>query len=163
MLQVKVLVYIICKSFVSFNCTIKPCKLRPNCTLVHQWRRPLLYDKSFSNTAMGWFEKSCLGLCHNKGYDIESNEYKEQPVTRLGNFQKDLYMSANSERKIFQEYYIYDGLAMVGSIGGSLGLFIGFSFFDFLCLVLDFLSEKYQGRRNLGCKSCNYTPNFCQK
>ena len=108
-------------------------------------------------------KKSCLGLCHNKGYDIEINEYKEQPVTRLGNFQKDLYMSANSERKIFQEYYIYDGLAMVGSIGGSLGLFIGFSFFDFLCLVLDFFSEKYQGRRNLGCRSCKCTPNFCQK
>ena len=65
-------------------------------------------------------KKSCLGLCHNKGYDIEINEYKEQPVTRLGNFQKDLYMSANSERKFNQEYYIYDGLAMVGSIGGSI-------------------------------------------
>ena len=99
-------------------------------------------------------KKSCLGLCHNKGYDIEINEYKEQPVTRLGNFQKDLYISANSERKVNQEYYIYDGLAMVGSIGGSLGLFIGFSFFDFLCLVLDFLCEKYQKRQNWGCKRC---------
>ena len=107
-------------------------------------------------------KKPCRGLCHNIGYDIEIFEYKEQPVNRLGNFQKDLYLSANPERKIFQEYYIYDGLAMVGSIGGSLGLFIGFSFFDVMCLVLDFLSEKYQSRRSLGCKSCNCTPNFCQ-
>ena len=101
-------------------------------------------------------KKPCLGLCHNKGYDIEFFEYKEQPYgARLGNFQKDLYLSANPERKVYQEYYIYDSLAMVGSIGGSLGLFIGFSFFDFLCLVLDFFSEKYQGRRNLGCRGCN--------
>ena len=99
-------------------------------------------------------KKPCRGLCHNIGYDIEIFEYKEQPVNRLGNFQKDLYLSANPERKVYQEYYIYDGLAMVGSIGGSLGLFIGFSFFDFLCLVLDFLCEKYQGQQNWGCKGC---------
>ena len=97
-------------------------------------------------------KKPCLGLCHNKGYDIEIFEYEEQPVTRLGNFQKDLYLSVNQERKIFQEYYIYDGLAMVGSIGGSLGLFIGFSFFDFLSLILDFLFEKYQGYKGFKCK-----------
>ena len=96
-------------------------------------------------------KKPCLGQCYNKGYKIKIFEYKEQPVTRLGNFQKDLYLAANPERQIHQEYYIYDGLAMVGSIGGSLGLFIGFSFFDFLCLVLDFLYEKYQGQRNWGC------------
>ena len=97
-------------------------------------------------------KKPCLGQCYNKGYKIEITDYKEQPVNRFGNFQKDLYMSANPERKNFQEYYIYDGLAMVGSIGGSLGLFIGFSFFDFLCLLLDFLCEKYQRRRHWGCK-----------
>ena len=100
------------------------------------------------------FKKACLGLCHNKGYKTEISEFKVQPSNRLGSFQKNLYLSANPERKVNQEYYIYDGLAMVGSIGGSLGLFIGFSFFDFLCLVLDFLCEKYQKRRNWGCKRC---------
>ena len=99
-------------------------------------------------------KKPCLGQCHNKGYKNDIFEYKEQPINRLGNFQKELYLSANPERKVYQEYYVYDGLAMVGSIGGSLGLFIGFSFFDFLCLVLDFLCEKYQGRQNWGCKGC---------
>ena len=101
-------------------------------------------------------KKACLGLCHNKGYKTEISEFKVQPSNRLGSFQKNLYLKVN------QEYYIYDGLAMVGSIGGSLGLFIGFSSFDIMCLVLDFLSEKYQNRRNLGCRSCNCTPNFCQ-
>ena len=105
-------------------------------------------------------KKACLGLCHNKGYKTEISEFKVQPSNRLGSFQKNLYLSANPERKVNQEYYIYDGLAMVGSIGGSLGLFIGFSFFEVMCLVLDFLSEKYQSRRSLGCRSCNCTPNF---
>ena len=32
--------------------------------------------------------------------------------------------------RIFKEYLIYDGFAMIGAIGGTLGLFIGFSFSD---------------------------------
>ena len=117
-----------------------------------------------SSALLKWdsLKKTCFGLCHNKGYKKGNSEYKVKPSNRLGSFQKNLYLSANSERKVNQEYYIYDGLAMVGSIGGSLGLFIGFSFFDVMCLVLDFLSEKYQNRRNLRCRSCNCTPNFCQ-
>ena len=108
------------------------------------------------------FKKACLGLCHNKGYKTEISEYKVQPSNRLGSFQKNLYLSANPERKANHDYYTHDGYAMAGSLAGQRGLFIGFSFFEVMCLVLDFLSEKYQNRRNLRCRSCNCTPNFCQ-
>ena len=38
---------------------------------------------------------------------------------------------------INQEYLIYDVIGMIGSIGGLLGLFIGFSFKDFLFYFID--------------------------
>ena len=31
---------------------------------------------------------------------------------------------------LYEEYLIYDWIGMIGSIGGSLGLFVGFSFRD---------------------------------
>ena len=43
--------------------------------------------------------------------------------------------------RTYKEYLIYDGFAMIGAIGGTLGLFIGFSFSDFIWLVLTYLSS----------------------
>ena len=42
----------------------------------------------------------------------------------------------------YKEYLIYDGIGMFGSIGGSLGLFLGFSLFDTLCMIVDFILNK---------------------
>ena len=44
-------------------------------------------------------------------------------------------MSKNEE--VNQEYLIYDITGFVGSVGGTLGLFIGFSFRDIVDIVLD--------------------------
>ena len=84
----------------------------------------------------------CKGLCYNKGYGFEVMESKETPINILGFSQIDLYITAAPQRKILREYFIYDGLGMIGSIGGSLGLFIGFSFFDFASLLLDLMADK---------------------
>ena len=43
--------------------------------------------------------------------------------------------------RIYDEYLIYDGFAMIGAIGGTLGLFIGFSFSDFIWLVLTYVTN----------------------
>ena len=43
--------------------------------------------------------------------------------------------------EVNQEYIIYDVTGFIGSIGGTLGLFIGFSFRDVLEAVLDFLQS----------------------
>ena len=43
--------------------------------------------------------------------------------------------------EVNQEYIIYDATGFIGSIGGTLGLFIGFSFRDVLEAVLDFLQS----------------------
>ena len=41
------------------------------------------------------------------------------------------------EGLVHEEYILYDEVAIVGSIGGTLGLFIGFSFRDIVVYILD--------------------------
>ena len=43
---------------------------------------------------------------------------------------------------IMQEYYIYDTIGFISSFGGTLGLFIGFSFYDAIKQFLDYIMEK---------------------
>ena len=43
----------------------------------------------------------------------------------------------NMPLAVEEEYRIYDFFAMVGSIGGSLGLCVGFSIFDTFSMIID--------------------------
>ena len=49
-------------------------------------------------------------------------------------------IGATRERQI--EYLIYDTLSVVGTVGGTLGLFVGFSFYDFICMIIDLVFDK---------------------
>ena len=60
----------------------------------------------------------------------------------MGQVQIDVLFSVTPERISQKEYLIYDGIGMFGSIEGSLGLFVGFSLFDSLCMILDYVFIK---------------------
>ena len=40
--------------------------------------------------------------------------------------------------RVYEEYLIYDLIGMTGSVGGTLGMFIGFSFYNVFLGILDF-------------------------
>ena len=40
-------------------------------------------------------------------------------------------------RTVHDEVYILDGIGLLGSLGGSLGLFIGFSFYGYIANIID--------------------------
>ena len=48
-----------------------------------------------------------------------------------------IIMYQSSDIKVFEEYPIYDLSGMLGSIGGSLGICVGFSIFDVLSIIVD--------------------------
>ena len=50
---------------------------------------------------------------------------------------------------IYQEYLIYDDIGMIGSVGGTLGMFIGFSFSNAISSTLNFLQFNLNLRQNL--------------
>ena len=53
---------------------------------------------------------------------------------------------------IYEEYLIYDFNGMLGSIGGTLGMFVGFSFSSIIELLINFIknckSENFMWTRN---------------
>ena len=49
-----------------------------------------------------------------------------------------------SNREINKEYLIYDTLSLIGTVGGTLGLFVGFSFYDFLVMITHFVLKKIE-------------------
>ena len=44
--------------------------------------------------------------------------------------------------KIHREFRVYDEIGLIGSIGGSLGLFVGFSFYDLICYAVDAIKNR---------------------
>ena len=42
---------------------------------------------------------------------------------------------------VYEEYLIYDTINMIGSLGGTLGIFIGFSFSNVLNVILSFIKS----------------------
>ena len=52
------------------------------------------------------------------------------------------FMMASSKTQVYQEYVVYDAMGLVGNIGGTLGLFLGFSFRDFILMSIDYLRNR---------------------
>ena len=83
--------------------------------------------------------------CHIKTY-YGSGQILKQPPTKLylddGDRADLLLMATSRTRQVMKEYRIYDTAGMVGTVGGSLGLFLGFSFYGALSDILEFLVKK---------------------
>ena len=52
------------------------------------------------------------------------------------------YTFESMSMTMVQEYYIYDTIGFISSVGGTLGLFIGFSFYDVIKKLLDYVMQK---------------------
>ena len=78
--------------------------------------------------------KSCT-IKNPKIKDIKSEVDNVEDVEDEFTFKVIVEIGATRERQI--EYLIYDTLSLVGTVGGTLGLFVGFSFYDFICMIID--------------------------
>ena len=58
------------------------------------------------------------------------------------------YIFSSKKGQVQEEYLLYNITGFVGSIGWTLGLFIGFSFSDIIDIVLDYLKKALPTKRN---------------
>ena len=85
---------------------------------------------------------NCKIQCKIKEYTAQVDKSSFE-VNDYGNRSADvMIMHTSALRTVTKEYLIYDAPGMVGNVGGSLGLFLGFSFFGFFSDFLDLLRNK---------------------
>ena len=53
-----------------------------------------------------------------------------------------IYVNLGAYQQVYQEYYVRDTLGLIGTAGGILGLFIGFSFYDAFNSLVKFFFDK---------------------
>ena len=88
------------------------------------------------DTAFSKGFKKCAKHCKSVEYTVElSNHY---------DYDKDgwiiwQYIFDNELIEVYEEYLMYDIIGLIGTSGGTLGLFIGFSFFDVSSTIIHYL------------------------
>ena len=51
-------------------------------------------------------------------------------------------------KTVHMEYYLLDGWGLIGNVGGTLGLFTGFSFFGFLTWAYELAKKAFTNTTN---------------
>ena len=90
------------------------------------------------NTIVDEFPK-CPKSCKMITYKDSQLELREPTLLETGQTLANFELVMNSIRKIEKQALVYDTNDVIGAIGGSLGLFLGFSFFDVISKCLDLI------------------------
>ena len=84
------------------------------------------------------YVRECERSCNIVEYQGITKKYLGWGNFSEGATMINLFFPTN-EVKLQEEYLIYGIVDLIGIVGGNLGLFIGFSFYDVIKYVLDFL------------------------
>ena len=84
------------------------------------------------------FQK-CPKPCKIISYKDSQLELREPSFLKTGPTLANIELVMNRIRKIEKQALVYDTNDVIGAIGGSLGLFLGFSFFDVISKCLDLI------------------------
>ena len=101
--------------------------------------RKRMHDCYFNKATSDKCPKPCRDYRYN-AIQMEGEIDEEIKEKKIINF---VVAYRSVDEKVYQEYYIYDTFSFIGNVGGSLGLFIGFSYTDFLGNILDFVFKKW--------------------
>ena len=85
-----------------------------------------------------------LKSCKIKNPKIKDIKSEVDNAEDVEDFTFDIIVEIGATRERQTEYFIYDTLSMVGTIGGTLGLFVGFSFYDFISMLIDLFFDKFK-------------------
>ena len=92
---------------------------------------------------------SCTILQYS-GLEVkEKSKFSSQPEVYNYRGFKYQFGNADNKMKAFHEYLIYDSMGMIGSVGGTFGMFIGFSMTGVISSIIKLSKERKIGRNIL--------------
>ena len=89
-------------------------------------------------------ESTCLPACNQINYVLEVEYREDEDLPNARRNITILYKISDTKMKVEEEYLIKDFVGMIGSIGGTLGLCIGFSFLGGTSFLLSHLQDMVQ-------------------
>ena len=84
----------------------------------------------------------CLTPCKMISYKDSQLQLKEPIIMKTGQTLVNFELTMNNIKKMEKQALVYDTNDVIGAIGGSLGLFLGFSFFSVISKFLDDLFNR---------------------
>ena len=85
---------------------------------------------------------NCLSPCRFSTYTKSGLELVEMLYLKTEITKASFELVVNGIREVEKESFVYDTNDMIAAIGGSLGLFLGFSFFSVVSKILDDLFKR---------------------
>ena len=85
---------------------------------------------------------NCRRSCSNLEYfgELETSmPYQPSDIGNRSFYQMNYIINKEMAMKVYEEYIIIDAISMIGSVGGTLGLFIGFSFSNIINVLIGYL------------------------
>ena len=85
---------------------------------------------------------SCLHHCSQTNYKLFKSVYTENTTSQNAKRSVQInYYIPLKDMTIQKEYLIHDFIGMLGSIGGTLGMFISFSFLGVILSLMEYLQK----------------------
>ena len=111
---------------------MKDLSMLKNCTSIEE----LCGEKDPTAVKLHFNNSMCSKPCNITQFNANV-EYKDYGFEKNAQSISMLLSYQSSDIEVFEEYPIYDLSGMLGSIGGSLGICVGFSIFDVLSKIVD--------------------------
>ena len=106
------------------------------------------------NNALNDVLENCPKSCENVQYSGKSTFLLPTDENHTYS-RKWSFVFANKKIEVEEEYIIMDTTGVIGAVGGTLGLFIGFSFRDIISLLIDGLKFIFKKKRVSSASSNN--------
>ena len=105
--------------------------------------------ESYFKVIAGGSDSDCyVKLCKTVVYFGEDMDLEKSFVNNLlktnitdDDFAFVYHFSSMKLKTVYEEYLIYDAISMIGSVGGTLGMCIGFSFTGLISWIINFLQD----------------------
>ena len=94
--------------------------------------------------------KSCSTLEYTGSVDYEAvkDMIYSRPNKNTTYFSLVVRYKPPGTKFVYEEYLIVDFYGMVGVVGGTLGLFVGFSFFNVITFFIELIKRMYKKYKN---------------